>query len=108
VNVNSFPNHAFRIRVVNAIRNEKKTGEIILRVTMENIYGMLMHARYLKMSSKTQIVKDLGKFCKYHCQYGHDIDFYDKFHQEVKKMMILRVLRIGYIKIDSEIRMIVS
>jgi hypothetical protein len=24
VNVNSFPNHAFRIRVVNAIRNEKK------------------------------------------------------------------------------------
>jgi hypothetical protein len=53
-------------------------------------------------------VRDLGKFCKYHCQHSHDIDFCDEFHHEVEKMMTIQILRVEDIKIDSEIRMIVS
>ena len=53
-------------------------------------------------------MRDLGKFCKYHCQHSHDIDFCDEFHHEVEKMMTIQILRVEDIKIDSEIRMIVS
>jgi hypothetical protein len=53
-------------------------------------------------------VRDLGKFCKYHCQHSHDIDFFDEFHHEVEKMMTIGILRVEDIKIDYEIRMIVS
>lgn len=51
-------------------------------------------------------MRDLGVFCKYHQQFGHDIDHCEEFYNEMERIMILCMLRLESAKKDVVIRMI--
>ena len=71
-----------------------KEGKTILKVTMDSLYEMLEQAGYLKIPVNVQAVGGMSEYCKYHQQFGHDIDYCEEFNCEVESMMMLGVLRL--------------
>lgn len=67
---------------------------------------MIIQANWISTPIKTQLMRDLGEFCKYHQQFGHDIDHCEKFYDEMERIMILCMLRLKSAKKDVVIRMI--
>ncbi|XP_073268737.1 uncharacterized protein [Populus alba] len=99
VNSNPLPNHASGSGV-----NSLEIGmesKATLRVTMDKLYGMLRQTNYLKTPVRMQAVGDANEYCKYHQQFGHDIDSCEEFHLEVENMMTLGMLRLMKPKEDD-------
>jgi hypothetical protein len=48
----------------------------------------------LKTPSQKQDSKNNNEFCLYHQHNGHDFDYCEEFHSEVKSMMARGLLRI--------------
>jgi hypothetical protein len=61
---------------------------------MDRLYGMMRQARYFKTPVRTQVVRDANEYCKYHQQFGHDINSCEEFHSDVEDMMTLGILRL--------------
>jgi hypothetical protein len=61
---------------------------------MKNIYEMMIQTNCLSNLIKTQCLRDSSKFFKYHQQFGHVIDHCKEFHDEMKRMVILSMLRL--------------
>jgi len=93
VSLNPQPNYASGNGGVNSLEIGKKS-KAILRVTMDRLYGMMRQARYFKTPVRTQVVRDANEYCKYHQQFGHDINYCEEFHSDVEDMMTLGVLRL--------------
>jgi hypothetical protein len=73
---------------------------------MEKLYKIMIQANCFSTPLKTQLVRDLGQLCKYHQQIGYDIDRCEEFDYEVKRVMILGMLRQKGSKKDVVIGMI--
>lgn len=93
VSLNPQPNYASGNGGVNSLEIGKKS-KAILRVTMDRLYGMMRQARYFKTPVRTQVVRDANEYCKYHQQFGHDINSCEEFHSDVEDMMTLWILRL--------------
>lgn len=93
VSLNPQPNYASGNGGVNSLEIGKKS-KAILRVTMDRLYGMMRQARYFKTPVRTQVVRDANEYCKYHQQFGHDINYCEEFHSDVEDMMTLGILRL--------------
>ncbi|XP_061947974.1 uncharacterized protein LOC133671268 [Populus nigra] len=100
VNSNPLPNHTSGSGGVNSLEIEMGS-KATLRVTMDRLYGMLRQTNYLKTPVRIQAVGDANEYCKYHQQFGHDIDSCEEFHFKVENMMTLEILRLMKPKEDE-------
>jgi len=66
----------------------------MLKVTKDSLYEMLKQAGYLKIPVNVQAVGSMSEYCKYHQQFGQDIDSCEEFNWEVEGMMARGVLRL--------------
>ena len=86
--MNPQPHHVSRSAEANSLEIGKE-GKAILSVTIDRLYGMMRQAGFLKTPVRTQVVGDVNEYCKYHQQFGHDINSCEEFHSEVEDMMML-------------------
>jgi hypothetical protein len=93
VKSNPLPNHASESGGVNSLEMGKE-GKTMLKVIMDSLYEMLKQAGYLKIPVNVQAVGGMSEYCKYHQQFGHDIDSCEEFNWEVEGMMTRGVLRL--------------
>jgi hypothetical protein len=100
VNSNPLPNHTHESGGVNSLEIGRES-KATLKVTMDRLYGMLRQTNYLKTLVRIQAIGDVNEYCKYHQQFGHDIDSCEEFHFEVEDMMTLGILRLMKPKEDE-------